>query len=34
MFFAHILYTSFQMQMSPGKILHKRNFMCTQALKN
>ena len=32
--FAHISYTSFQIQTSPGKLLHKRNVMCTQTLKN
>src|SRR6218665_877494 len=32
--FAHISYTSFQIQMSPGKMLHKRNFTHTQAFKN
>ena len=31
--FAHISYMSFQIQMSSGKVLHKRNFMCTQTLK-
>src|SRR6218665_2323415 len=30
----HIIsYTSFQIQMSPGKMLHTRNFFCTQTLK-
>ena len=32
--FAHISYTSVQIQMSSGKMLHKRNFMRTQTLKN
>jgi len=32
--FAHISYTSFQIQTSSGKILHRRNFMRTQTLKN
>ena len=32
--FAHISYKSFQIQLSPGKMLLKRNFMCTQNLKN
>ena len=32
--FAHISYTSFQIQMSSGKMLHKRNFMHIQTLKN
>src|SRR6218665_1025861 len=31
--FANISYTSFQVQMSSGKMLHKINFMCTQILK-
>jgi len=30
MCFAHISYTSFQIQMSSGKMLHKRNFMRAQ----
>jgi len=34
MFFAHISNTSFQMQMSSSKMLHKRNFMRTLTLKN
>jgi len=34
MYFAHISYMSFQIQMSSGKMLHNRNFMCTQTLKN
>jgi len=29
-----ISYTSFQIQMSAGKMLHKGNFMPTQTLKN
>src|SRR6218665_841534 len=29
--FAHISYMTIQIQMSSGKILHKRNFMHTQA---
>src|SRR6218665_2474462 len=32
--FAHISYTSLQMQMSLDKMLHTRNFMRTQTLKN
>jgi len=32
--FAHILYTSVQIQISSGKMLHKRNFMRTQTLEN
>jgi len=32
--FAPTSYTSFQIQMSPGKMLHKINFVCTQTLKN
>ena len=31
--FAHISYTSFQIHMSPGKMLHKSNFMRTQTFK-
>ena len=31
--FAHISYMSFQMQMRSGKMLHKRNFMCTDFKK-
>ena len=31
--FAHILYVSFQIQMSSGKMLHKRNFMHTDFKK-
>src|SRR6218665_3359208 len=31
----HIIsYTSFHKQMSPGKMLHKRNFMRTETFKN
>jgi len=30
---AHISYMSFQIQMSSGKMLHKKNFMCIQTLK-
>ena len=33
-FFTHISKTSFQIQMHSGKMLHKRNFMHTQYLKN
>jgi len=33
MSFAHISYTLFQIQMSSGKMLHKRNFTCTKTLK-
>jgi len=33
MSFAHISYTSFQIQMSSSKMLHKRNCMRTQTLK-
>jgi len=34
-FFFHIYhYTSFQIQMSSHKMLHKRNFMRTQTLRN
>jgi len=33
-FFAHISYTSFQIQMSSGKMLHKRNFMRTLTVQN
>ena len=29
-----ISYTSFQIQMSPGKMRHKRNYMRTQTLTN
>jgi len=32
--YVHISYTSFQMQMSHGKILYKRNYLRTQAYKN
>jgi len=32
--FARISYRSFQIKTSPGKVLHKRNFMRTQTLKN
>jgi len=32
--FAHIYFTSFHIQMNSGQMLHKRNFMCTQTLKN
>ena len=32
-YFALISYTSFQIQMSSAKMLHKRNYMCTQTLK-
>ena len=31
--FAHISYTSFRIQLSSCKMLHKRNFMRTQTLK-
>ena len=31
--FAHILYTSFQIQASPGKMLQKRNSMRAHTLK-
>jgi len=31
--FTPISYMSFQIQISSGKMLHKRNFMCTQTLK-
>src|SRR6218665_1206924 len=34
MFLAHASYTSFQVQMSLGKILHQRKFMRAQTLKN
>jgi len=34
MFFAHILYTSFQHLMNSGKMLHNGNFMHTQTLKD
>ena len=33
MFFAHISYTSFHIQTSPGTMSHKRNFMHTRTLK-
>ena len=32
--FAHISYMVFQIHMILGKMLHKRNFMRTQTLKN
>ena len=32
--FARISYMSFQIQMSPCRVLHKRNLMRTQTLKN
>jgi len=32
--FAYISYMSFQVQMSPGKMLHKGNFMHIQTLTN
>jgi len=31
--FAHISYTSLQIQMSSGEMVHKGNFMRTQTLK-
>src|SRR6218665_2916207 len=32
--FAHVSYTSFKIQMSSGKMLHKRSFMRRQTLTN
>jgi len=32
--FAHSFYISFHIQINSGKILHSRNFMRTQILKN
>src|SRR6218665_722810 len=32
--FSHISYTSFPFQMSSGEMLHNRNFLHTQTLKN
>src|SRR6218665_58610 len=34
LFLAYISYTSFQIQISTGEMLHRRNFMPTQTLKN
>jgi len=34
MLLARVSYTSFQIQMSSGKMLHKRNFMRTLILTN
>jgi len=34
MFSAYISYMSFQIQLSSGKMLHKRNFMHMETLKN
>ena len=31
--FPHILYMPVQIQINSGKMLHKRNFMCTHTLK-
>jgi len=31
---AHISYTSFHVQINSGKIMHKRNVMHTEILKN
>jgi len=31
--FTHISYTSFQIQIIPGKMMHKSNLMRTQTLK-
>jgi len=33
-FFAHISYTLLQNQMISGKMLHQRNFLLAQTLKN